>query len=68
MHNGLYLLAGLNLPMAFHIGAFVSTAVAGMLCGILNEKVFDGQSVIPSVLLHGLNNFVSVMIGAFMIM
>lgn len=67
MHNGLYLLAGISVGFVFHLGMFLSTSIAGIFCGALNEKVFDGKSIIPSVLLHGLNNYWGTIRTAFMI-
>ena len=67
MHNGLYLLAGISVGYVFHMGMFLSTGVAGILCGVLNEKVFEGESIIPSVLLHGVTNYWGTIREAFMI-
>ena len=64
MHNGLYLLAGIPVGMDYHIGMFIFTGCAGMLCGLLNEKIYNG-SIIPSIILHGLGNFIGSMSVAF---
>ena len=66
MHNGLYLLAGVPVGMDYHIGMFIFTGGAGILLGLLNEKLFNG-SIIPSVILHGLGNFIGSMSVAFML-
>ncbi|MDR1793807.1 MAG: CPBP family intramembrane metalloprotease [Erysipelotrichaceae bacterium] len=58
MHNILYLVAGVDVPWQFHLAAvFFGPAVGALFCGFLNEKIFNG-SIIPSILLHGLNNAV----------
>lgn len=66
MHNGLFMLAGVQVGFVFHIGMLLSTTVAGIFCGILNEKVFDGESIWPSVILHGFTNYITTMRAAFM--
>ena len=48
---------------AFSVAIFA--IVAGMLCAVLNQIVFDGRSIVPSVLLVGTVNFVAVMWVAF---
>jgi len=67
MHNILFFAAGISVTPLFHVGLLISTSVPGILCGVLNEKVFDGKSIIPSVLLHGLNNYWGTIRVAFMI-
>ncbi len=47
-----------------YIIIFISTAAGGWLLGYLSEKVFNG-SIIPSILLHGLGNFIMVLSVAF---
>lgn len=64
MHNGLYLLAGLPVGIDYHIGMFLFSGVAALLLGFLDEKIFNG-SIVPSVIVHGLGNFVGSMSVAF---
>ncbi len=64
MHNGLYLLAGVPVGLDYHIGMFCFTGGAGLMLGALDEKVFNG-SIIPSIILHGLGNFIGSMTVAF---
>lgn len=64
MHNILYLLSGIPVSITVHIFVFVFTGIAGLLLGYLNEKIFNG-SIYPSILLHGLGNFISTMLIAF---
>ena len=58
MHNVIYILGGIDVSIQFHIVLFVFTGMGGLLLGILNEKIYNG-SIVPSVLLHGLGNFIS---------
>ena len=58
MHNAIYMLGGIDVSLQFHIVLFVFTGMGGLLLGILNEKIYNG-SIIPSVFLHGLGNFIS---------
>lgn len=67
MHNGLYLLAGVPVAMDFHIAMFLFTGTAGLLLAWLDEKIYNG-SIIPSILLHGLGNFIGSMRVAFLLM
>ena len=57
MHNVLFILGEIPVTPLFHVGLLLSTSIPGIFCGILNEKVFDGTSTIPSILLHGFNNY-----------
>ena len=43
---------------------FISIAGSAFLFTYFNEKVFNG-SIIPSILLHGIGNFIFTMIIAF---
>lgn len=43
---------------------FISTAAGGWLLGYLSEKLLNG-SIIPSIMLHGLGNFIMVLSVAF---
>jgi len=67
MHNGLYVLAGVPIGIDFHIAMFLFTGTAGLLLAWLDEKIFNG-SILPSILLHGLGNFIGSMRVAFMLM
>lgn len=58
LHNVLYILGGVAISMQYHIVVFVFTGMAGFLLGVLNEKIYNG-SIIPSILWHGLGNFIS---------
>ena len=58
MHNVIYALAGLPVSLQFHLVLFIFTGMGGLLLGLLNEKIYNG-SIIPSILLHGLGNFIS---------
>lgn len=58
MHNMIYLLSGIDVSFQFHIVVFIFTGMGGFLLGMLNEKIYNG-SIIPSVLLHGLGNFIN---------
>lgn len=52
--NGLWI----DISFQFHIVLFIFTGMGGLLLGLLDEKIFNG-SIIPSVFLHGLGNFIS---------
>lgn len=58
MHNVIYMLIGVNISIQAHIVTFVFTGMGGVLLGLLNEKIYNG-SIMPSVALHGLGNFIS---------
>jgi membrane protease YdiL (CAAX protease family) len=64
MHNMMYILAGLDVGLWYHILVFAFTGVGALLLGWLNEKIFNG-SIIPSILLHGAGNFIASMLVAF---
>ncbi len=64
MHNILYILAGLNVGLWYHILTFIFTGMGALLLGWLNEKIFNG-SIIPSILLHGAGNFIASLLVAF---
>lgn len=57
LHNALYILGGVAISLQFHIVVFIFTGMAGFLLGVLDEKIYNG-SIIPSILLHGLGNFI----------
>lgn len=64
MHNVLYVIAGLEVGLGYHVLTFVFTGMGALLLGWLNEKIYNG-SIIPSILLHGAGNFISSMLIAF---
>lgn len=64
MHNLLYIAAGLDVGLWYHVLTFLFTGVGALLLGWLNEKIYNG-SIIPSILLHGAGNFISTMLVAF---
>lgn len=64
MHNLLYLAAGLPISFLCHAVLFLFTGGGALLLGFLNEKLCNG-SIIPSILLHGLGNFIGTMLAAF---
>lgn len=67
MHNILYLAAGLQVGLAYHVLLFLFTTTAALLLGWLNEKIYNG-SILPSILLHGAGNFISSLLVAFTLM
>lgn len=67
MHNALYLLAGLQVGLWYHMLMFLFTGMAALLLGWLNEKIFNG-SILPGILLHGAGNFINSMLMAFSFM
>ena len=64
MHNILYILAGLDVGLWYHILTFIFTGMRALLLGWLNEKIFNG-SIIPGILLHGAGNFIASLLVAF---
>ncbi len=64
MHNAVYLAAGLQVGIAYHILLFLFTGTGALLLGWLNEKIYNG-SILPSILLHGAGNFINTMLVAF---
>lgn len=64
MHNLLFLAAGIQVGIWYHILMFTFTGMGALLLGILNEKIYNG-SIIPSILLHGTGNFIATMLVAF---
>lgn len=66
MHNTLYLLAGIEVGFIFHLVMFIFTGMAGFLLGFLNEKIYNG-SIWPSVIVHGLVDFIGTIEAAFLI-
>lgn len=64
MHIILFLLAGINVGVIGYILVFLSTGVPALILTYLNEKLFN-KSIIPSILVHGLGNFISYMMSAF---
>ena len=66
MHNVLYLAAGIPVGMAYHALMFAFTGTGALLLGFLNEKIYNG-SIISSIILHGLGNFIGSMGVAFLL-
>lgn len=64
MHNILYIIAGVPVDIFYHILMFIFTGAGALLLGFLNEKIYNG-SIIPSIILHGLGNFLTSMLVAF---
>jgi len=64
MHNLLYLAAGLQVGLWYHLLVFGFTGMGALLLGWLDQRIFNG-SIWPSVLLHGAGNFLSSMLVAF---
>lgn len=64
MHNVLYLVAGVPVGLSYHALMFVFTGTGALLLAYLNEKIYNG-SIIPSIILHGLGNFITSMLVAF---
>ena len=64
MHNILYILAGLDVGLWYHILTFIFTGMGALLLRWLNEKIFNG-SIIPGILLHGAGNFIASLLVAF---
>lgn len=58
MHNVIYMLVGVEISLQYHIALFIFTGMGGLLLGLLDEKIYNG-SIIPSIFLHGLSNFIS---------
>lgn len=58
MHNLLFLIGKVSVSFRMHIAIFFSTSIGGLLLAFLNEIVFNG-SILPSIFLHGLGNFIS---------
>lgn len=50
--------------LMFHLTIFAVISLMASIMGIINEKVFNG-SIIPTIILHGLGNFISTMLIAF---
>lgn len=50
--------------MLSYLVIFVSITAGGWLLGYLDEKLYDG-SIIPSILLHGLGNYIMILSVAF---
>ena len=58
MHNVIYMLVGVEISLQYHIVLFIFTGMGGLLLGILDEKIYNG-SIISSIVLHGLGNFIT---------
>lgn len=57
LHNVLWLIAGFDISITTHIIMFSMTTIGALLLAYLNEKIYNG-SIIPSILLHGIGNFI----------
>lgn len=66
MHNILYLVTGIPIGVLGHILMFLFTSMGAILLGFLDEKIYNG-SIIPSIILHGLGNFISTIGTAFLL-
>lgn len=64
MHNALYILAGIPVDFSYHLLMFLFTGTGALLLGFLNEKIYNG-SLWPSILLHGMGNFIGSLCTAF---
>ena len=58
MHNVLWIVSGVGISVLAHSIIFIWTFIGAILLGLLNEKIFNG-SIIPSIILHGLGNFLT---------
>jgi len=59
LHNGMFWIVGMDVDISYHLFMFLGITITGIMFGVLNEIVFDGRSIVPSVLLHGLGNFIA---------
>ncbi|MGL4911842.1 MAG: CPBP family glutamic-type intramembrane protease [Romboutsia sp.] len=57
MHIALALALDMSINMSLLIGYFIFPTMAGWILGYIDEKVYNG-SIIPSILLHGIVNFI----------
>lgn len=64
MHVIPMLAMGINLGLYGSLMLFISTAGTALVLTYFNEKVFNG-SIIPSILIHGIGNFIFTIIIAF---
>lgn len=64
MHNLLFLAGGTDVSAQMHLALFLVSGFGGLMLALLNERIFNG-SIIPSIFLHGLGNFISAISGAF---
>ena len=64
VHNILCLLGGVEVSLSYHIYIFLMAGAFGFMAGYLNEKIFNG-SIIPTIIIHGLGNFITTMNIAF---
>lgn len=64
MHNAIYMIGGLEISFGYHIVLFIFTGMGGLLLGLLDEKIYNG-SIIPSIFLHGLGNFIQNLLVMF---
>lgn len=64
MHVVPMITMGINLGLYGSVVLFISTSGSALMLSYLNEKVFNG-SIIPSILVHGIGNFIFTMVIAF---
>ena len=64
LHNALYFLSGVDISLSYHLILFIFTGMGGLLLSILDEKIYNG-SIIPSIVLHGLGNFITNLLVMF---
>lgn len=64
MHVIPMVVIGINLGLYGSLMLFISTAGSALVLTYLNEKVFGG-SILPSILVHGIGNFIFTMAIAF---
>lgn len=64
MHNLLFLIGKVSVSFRMHLAIFFSTSIGGLLLAVLNEIIFNG-SILPSIFLHGLGNFIANLRVAF---
>lgn len=64
MHIIPMVIMGIGLDLYSSIILFISTTGTALVLTYLNERVFNG-SIIPSILVHGIGNFIFTMIIAF---
>ncbi|RDY25482.1 CPBP family intramembrane metalloprotease [Romboutsia weinsteinii] len=58
-------IGGSGLPLFNAVALVIKTFIGGWILGYISEKEFRG-SIIPGVILHGLGNFITYLINAFL--
>lgn len=64
MHNILFIFAGINISILGYAIMFLFIGFGAILLALLNERIYNG-SIIPSIILHGLGNYITTIILAF---